>query len=214
MSERLAAAVTGPRGRWLTIAIWVALAVGGYFGHDRIGGVTAAGQASFLPADSESTRAIEALDTGGEKGNGRAAEEVDDDDGAGARRDAGAHGGGIEAVGGRIDVREDGRGAGLGDAGGGGRHQQLCPPLSDECPAGAVRQPPFRAAVVLTPERPYRNRADQHRQPLLLHELADDRPARGVGESVKHEIQPRRSVNNHMVYYTIWFCVVNPDFRS
>ncbi|MFN8217675.1 MAG: MMPL family transporter [Solirubrobacterales bacterium] len=76
MSERLAAAVTGPRGRWLTIAIWVALAVGGYFGHDRIGGVTAAGQASFLPADSESTRAIEALDTGGEKGNGQAAEEV------------------------------------------------------------------------------------------------------------------------------------------
>ena len=76
MTERLAAAVTGPRGRWLTIAVWLALGVAGYFGHHRIGGVTAAGQASFLPADSESTRAIEALDTGGEKGNGHAAEEV------------------------------------------------------------------------------------------------------------------------------------------
>ncbi len=76
MSERLAAAVTGPRGRWLTIAVWLVVGIAGYFGHDRIGGVTAAGQASFLPADSESTRAIEALDTGGEKGNGHAAEEV------------------------------------------------------------------------------------------------------------------------------------------
>ncbi len=76
MIERLAAAVTGPRGRWLTIAAWVVLGVAGWFGHSRIGGATAAGQASFLPADSESTRAIEALQTGGEKGNGGAVEEV------------------------------------------------------------------------------------------------------------------------------------------
>jgi putative drug exporter of the RND superfamily len=76
MIGRIAAAVTGPRGRWLTIAAWVALAAAGWFGHSKIGGVTAAGQASFLPANSESTRAIEVLETGGEKGNGGAAEEV------------------------------------------------------------------------------------------------------------------------------------------
>ncbi len=76
MSERLAAAVTGPRGRWLTIAVWVVLGAAGWFGHSRIADVTAAGQASFLPADSESTQAIEALDTGGEKANGGVAEEV------------------------------------------------------------------------------------------------------------------------------------------
>jgi RND superfamily putative drug exporter len=73
--ERIAAAVTGPRGRWLTIAVWVALGVAGWIGHSKIGGVTAAGQASFLPADSESTRAIEALQTGGGNGGG-AGEEV------------------------------------------------------------------------------------------------------------------------------------------
>jgi RND superfamily putative drug exporter len=71
----IAAATTGPRGRWLTIAVWVALGVAGWFGHSQIGGVTAAGQASFLPADSESTRAIEALQTGGGNGGG-AGEEV------------------------------------------------------------------------------------------------------------------------------------------
>ena len=65
MIARLAAAVTGPRGRWLTIAVWVALGVAGCVGHQRIGGVTAAGQASFLPANAESTRAIEAIETGG-----------------------------------------------------------------------------------------------------------------------------------------------------
>ncbi|HVO52796.1 MAG TPA: MMPL family transporter [Solirubrobacterales bacterium] len=76
MTRRLAAAVTGPRGRWLTIAAWALLGVAGWFGHGKIGGATAAGQASFLPANSESTRAIEALQTGGEKGNGGAVEEV------------------------------------------------------------------------------------------------------------------------------------------
>ncbi|HEV7563434.1 MAG TPA: MMPL family transporter [Solirubrobacterales bacterium] len=75
MIGRLAGAVTGPRGRWVTIALWVVIGVGGWFGHSKIGGVTAAGQASFLPANSESTRAIEALQTGGGNGAG-AGEEV------------------------------------------------------------------------------------------------------------------------------------------
>jgi RND superfamily putative drug exporter len=72
---RLAAAVTGPRGRWVTIAAWLAIGIAGWVGHSKIGAVTAAGQASFLPANSESTRAIEALETGGSSGNG-AGEEV------------------------------------------------------------------------------------------------------------------------------------------
>jgi len=75
VSRRLADAVTGPRGRWVAIAVWLAIGVAGWFGHDRIGEVTAAGQSSFLPSNSESTRAIEALETGGGNGAG-AGEEV------------------------------------------------------------------------------------------------------------------------------------------
>ena len=66
----MARAVTGRRGRWVTIAVWIAIAVAGAFGHSRIGDVTAAGQNSFLPSNSESTRAIEALEgasSGGEE---------------------------------------------------------------------------------------------------------------------------------------------------
>ena len=73
-THRLAAAVTGPRGRWVAIAVWLALALAGWLGHARIGDVTAAGQSSFLPSNSESTRAIEALQTGG--GNGAGAGEA------------------------------------------------------------------------------------------------------------------------------------------
>jgi putative drug exporter of the RND superfamily len=58
----LAAAVTGPRGRWVTIAVWIALGVGGYVGRSHIAGVTAAGQSSFLPKGAESIHAIEVLD--------------------------------------------------------------------------------------------------------------------------------------------------------
>jgi putative drug exporter of the RND superfamily len=58
----LAAAVTGPRGRWVTIAVWVVLGVGGYVGRSHIGDVTAAGQSSFLPKGAESIHAIEVLD--------------------------------------------------------------------------------------------------------------------------------------------------------
>ncbi|MDX6623206.1 MAG: putative drug exporter of the superfamily [Solirubrobacterales bacterium] len=75
VSRRLADAVTGPRGRWLVIAVWLALGIAGWLGHGKIGEVTAAGQSSFLPSNSESTRAIEALETGGGNGAG-AGEEV------------------------------------------------------------------------------------------------------------------------------------------
>jgi RND superfamily putative drug exporter len=75
MIGRLAGAVTGPRGRWVTIAVWIVIGVAGWYGHSKIGGATAAGQASFLPANSESTRAIEAIETGGGNG-GEAGEEV------------------------------------------------------------------------------------------------------------------------------------------
>ncbi|HEY2053109.1 MAG TPA: MMPL family transporter [Solirubrobacterales bacterium] len=67
---RLAASVTGPRGRWVTIAIWVALGIGGYVGRSHIGGVTAAGQSSFLPKGAESIEAIEALDRAASVGGG------------------------------------------------------------------------------------------------------------------------------------------------
>jgi len=84
MIAALAAAVTGRRGRWVTIAVWIALGVGGYVARSHIGEVTAAGQSAFLPKGSESTRALEALQTsdidagtsqGNEKG-GQGAEEI------------------------------------------------------------------------------------------------------------------------------------------
>jgi putative drug exporter of the RND superfamily len=68
----LAAAVTGRRGRWVTIAVWVALGVAGFVGRSHIGDVTAAGQTSFLPKGAESTRALQALDESTSAGNGGA----------------------------------------------------------------------------------------------------------------------------------------------
>ncbi|HKO37131.1 MAG TPA: MMPL family transporter [Solirubrobacterales bacterium] len=53
--------ITGPRGRWVTLAVWFLIGAAGLLAHAHIDDVTAAGQSSFLPADSESTRAIEAL---------------------------------------------------------------------------------------------------------------------------------------------------------
>jgi putative drug exporter of the RND superfamily len=58
---RVAAAVTGPRGRWVAIAVWVLIGVAGLLGRAQINDVTAAGQSSFLPKDAESTRALDAL---------------------------------------------------------------------------------------------------------------------------------------------------------
>ena len=52
---------TGSRGRWLAVAIWLLVGAGGLVAHAHIDDVTAAGQSSFLPTDSESTRALEAL---------------------------------------------------------------------------------------------------------------------------------------------------------
>jgi putative drug exporter of the RND superfamily len=53
--------ITGPRGRWVAVAAWLLLGVAGLLAHAHIDDVTAAGQSSFLPGDSESTRALEAL---------------------------------------------------------------------------------------------------------------------------------------------------------
>ncbi|HEY4778999.1 MAG TPA: MMPL family transporter [Solirubrobacterales bacterium] len=61
MTRRFADAVTGPRGRWVTVAVWLALGVGGFLGRSQIDDVTAAGQASFLPRNAESTRALDVL---------------------------------------------------------------------------------------------------------------------------------------------------------
>ncbi|HEX8050291.1 MAG TPA: MMPL family transporter, partial [Solirubrobacterales bacterium] len=62
--------ITGPRGRWVAVAVWLLLGAAGLLAHAHIDDVTAAGQSSFLPADSESTRAVEALQSvsgGGEE---------------------------------------------------------------------------------------------------------------------------------------------------
>ncbi|HET7455689.1 MAG TPA: MMPL family transporter, partial [Solirubrobacterales bacterium] len=53
--------ITGPRGRWVAVAVWLLLAGAGLVAHAHIDDVTAAGQSSFLPADAESTRAVKAL---------------------------------------------------------------------------------------------------------------------------------------------------------
>ncbi|HEU5252035.1 MAG TPA: MMPL family transporter [Solirubrobacterales bacterium] len=52
---------TGSRGRWLAVAIWLLIGAAGLLAHAHIDDVTAAGQSSFLPEDSESTRALAAL---------------------------------------------------------------------------------------------------------------------------------------------------------
>jgi RND superfamily putative drug exporter len=58
---RVAAAVTGPRGRWAVIAVWLLIGVAGFLGRSHIDDVTAAGQSSFLPKNAESTRALDVL---------------------------------------------------------------------------------------------------------------------------------------------------------
>ena len=57
----LAARVTGRRGRFVVIAVWVPIAVAGLITHSRLNDATAAGQRSFLPSDSESTRVLEQI---------------------------------------------------------------------------------------------------------------------------------------------------------
>jgi putative drug exporter of the RND superfamily len=53
--------ITGPRGRWAVVAVWLLIAAAGLLARAHLDDVTAAGQSSFLPADSESTRAVDAL---------------------------------------------------------------------------------------------------------------------------------------------------------
>ncbi len=67
--NRLVAAVTGRRGRWLTPAAWVLLAVAGLFAHAHLDDVTAAGQSSYLPSNAESTRVVAALQHNYKGGN-------------------------------------------------------------------------------------------------------------------------------------------------
>jgi uncharacterized membrane protein YdfJ with MMPL/SSD domain len=43
----------------VTIAVWLGLGLAGFLGRAHIGEVTAAGQSSFLPANSEATRALD-----------------------------------------------------------------------------------------------------------------------------------------------------------
>jgi RND superfamily putative drug exporter len=57
----LARAVTGPRGRWATIAIWTALVCGGLIAHAHIDDATSTGQSSFLPSGAQSTRVADLL---------------------------------------------------------------------------------------------------------------------------------------------------------
>ncbi len=59
--RRVAGGVTGRRGRWVTIAAWVAIAIAGLVGHSHIDQVTAAGQSSFLPSHAESTKVVGVL---------------------------------------------------------------------------------------------------------------------------------------------------------
>jgi RND superfamily putative drug exporter len=67
--KAVTAAVTGPRGRWLTLGVWVLLGVAGFLGHARLGDVTAAGQSSYLPSNAESTRVVDVLQRSYKGGN-------------------------------------------------------------------------------------------------------------------------------------------------
>ena len=87
--------MTGPRGRWVTIAVWVAIGVGGYVARSHIGEVTAAGQSSFLPKGAESIQAIEVLDGAATIGGATAARTAS----SGKRAGAGGAGGAAGAPG-------------------------------------------------------------------------------------------------------------------
>jgi RND superfamily putative drug exporter len=67
--QRLAASVTGPRGRWVTVAVWIALGLAGFVARTHIDEVTAAGQSSYLPAHAESTRVVSLMQRDFKGGN-------------------------------------------------------------------------------------------------------------------------------------------------
>lgn len=60
-STSLSRFVTSRHGRLIVIAAWIPIAIVGFILHGKIDEVTAAGQRSFLPNDSESTRVVELL---------------------------------------------------------------------------------------------------------------------------------------------------------
>jgi putative drug exporter of the RND superfamily len=67
--ERLVSAVTGPRGRWLTVAVWIAFGAAGLIARTHINDVTAAGQNSYLPAHAESTQVVDLMQRDFKGGN-------------------------------------------------------------------------------------------------------------------------------------------------
>jgi putative drug exporter of the RND superfamily len=67
--ERLVSALTGPRGRWLTVAVWLVLGTAGFLGRTHINDVTAAGQSSYLPAHAESTQVVDLMQRDFKGGN-------------------------------------------------------------------------------------------------------------------------------------------------
>ncbi|HUC08420.1 MAG TPA: MMPL family transporter [Solirubrobacterales bacterium] len=69
MIEHLVTSVTGPRGRWITVAVWVALGLAGLLARAHINEVTAAGQSSYLPAHAESTQVVNLLQRDFKGGN-------------------------------------------------------------------------------------------------------------------------------------------------
>lgn len=56
--------LTSRRGAALVVALWVAAAVAGWFGHTRLPSVTASGTSSFLPRHSQSTQAVRQMGGG------------------------------------------------------------------------------------------------------------------------------------------------------
>ena len=69
MIGRLAGAVTSPRGRVVTIGVWILIGIAGFVARSHIGDATAAGESSFLPKNAESTRALDALGDGSAGGD-------------------------------------------------------------------------------------------------------------------------------------------------
>ena len=59
--QRFAASVTGPRGRWVIVAVWIMLGIAGFVARTQIDEVTATGQGSYLPAHAESTQVVKLM---------------------------------------------------------------------------------------------------------------------------------------------------------
>jgi putative drug exporter of the RND superfamily len=66
---RLVGSVTGRRGRWAVLAVWIALGTAGFLAHAHLNEVTAAGQSSYLPKHAQSTRVVSQLQRSYKNGN-------------------------------------------------------------------------------------------------------------------------------------------------